>query len=771
MDLPVISQEQNNIINLLKDNKNIVVDSVAGSGKTTTNLYIAKSFPHFNILLLTYNAKLKIETREKIDKLGITNLETHSYHSFCVKYYNNKCYTDYEIKKIINTNTKTKKKLNYDIIILDEAQDITDLYYELICKIYSDNNKNAQICLLGDRFQSIYDFNNADPRFIIYAEQIFNFNNLLWNKCQLSQSYRITKEMADFINICLMNSNRIKSNKITNNKPTYIICNTFDSSDKSPQFIELKKYLDMGYKPDEIFILASSIKNIKCPVRQFENLIKEKIKDIPIYVPCSDDERLDKDILKNKLVFSTFHQAKGLERKVVIIFGFDDSYFKFYKKDSNPLYCPNEFYVATTRASEHLTLIHDYRNDFFQFININKIKDFCNFNVYKEFEIGEIKNKNYDTSVTDLLKHLPIEILTNCISYLKLDIIKKEDYIIDIPVKINDKYGYENVSDITGTAIPAFFEYTKLNKMTIFEEISKNNKNQVINDTISYIPDTIYNLNEIKLENMKEDELLYISNIYCSKRSGFKFKTYQITNYNWLSNENLKISCERLNKLGITNNAKFEVKYEVENTNENPNLELKNRRLNGYIDCVDGNNIYEFKCVQKLENEHILQLAIYMYLHELEIRKNNKNNNFEIIIKKYKEQINQNNIKIKRLKMKKKINDLLIDNDSINVKINNVISQLENNENNIYNNYYLFNILSDEMIKINCDFNSLKQMIEYLIYSKYKDNKIISDDNFIIKFKDIFNKYSEQLNKDIKITKCKKIKNKKQKPTTNSITI
>ena len=47
------------------------------------------------------------------------------------------------------------------------------------------------------------------------------------------------------------------------------------------------------------------------------------------------------------------------------------------------------------------------------------------------------------------------------------------------------------------------------------------------------------------------------------------------------------------------------------------------------------------------------------------------------------------------------------------------------------------------MIQIKCEFNELKQMIEYLIYSKYKDNKLISDDKFILKFKNIFNKYSE----------------------------
>ncbi len=46
------------------------------------------------------------------------------------------------------------------------------------------------------------------------------------------------------------------------------------------------------------------------------------------------------------------------------------------------------------------------------------------------------------------------------------------------------------------------------------------------------------------------------------------------------------------------------------------------------------------------------------------------------------------------------------------------------------------------MIKIKYEFFKLKQMIEYLIYSKYKDNKLISDNKFILKFNDIYNKYS-----------------------------
>ena len=136
MILPTISIEQNNIIEQLALNNNVVVDSVAGSGKTTSNLHIASFFSNMNILLLTYNSKLKLETREKVQKLGIKNIEVHSYHSFCVKYYNNKCFTDTTIKKIIKNKSKPLKTFNYNLIVLDEGQDINYLYYELIFPIH-----------------------------------------------------------------------------------------------------------------------------------------------------------------------------------------------------------------------------------------------------------------------------------------------------------------------------------------------------------------------------------------------------------------------------------------------------------------------------------------------------------------------------------------------------------------------------------------------------------------------------------------------------------
>ena len=51
---------------IVKTGKNVVVDAVAGTGKTTLILSLAKELIHKNILQMTYNKSLKFEVREKI---------------------------------------------------------------------------------------------------------------------------------------------------------------------------------------------------------------------------------------------------------------------------------------------------------------------------------------------------------------------------------------------------------------------------------------------------------------------------------------------------------------------------------------------------------------------------------------------------------------------------------------------------------------------------------------------------------------------------------
>src|SRR4029078_8299907 len=58
-------------------------------------------------------------------------------------------------------------------------------------------------------------------------------------------------------------------------------------------------------------------------------------------------------------------------------------------------------------------------------------------------------------------------------------------------------------------------------------------------------------------------------------------------------------------------------------------------KLMGSIDCLDGNNVWEFKCVRELNEEHMLQLALYKYILEIEnqnkVRESHKYYLFNIV--------------------------------------------------------------------------------------------------------------------------------------------
>ncbi len=747
MELPKISDEQKKIVKLY-NNYNVIVDSVAGSGKTTTILYIAKKYKNDNILLLTYNKKLKNETRNKVLDLGINNLEVHNYHSFCVKYYKHNCYTDSEILEVLNNKQQLFKNISYNKIILDEAQDITPLYYELICKIYKDNNKNSNICILGDKYQSIYSFNKADERFIIYGNTLFNLNKIKWKNLKLSTSFRITNQMSSFINNCLLNKNRIIANK-NGTKVRYIICNTFGFKGKKPirPIKEIQYYLhELGYSYKDIFILAPSIKGDKSPIRQLSNYLSI-VEKIPIYVPSSDEEKIDEDIIKNKLVFSTFHQVKGLERKVIIIYNFDNSYFKFYKKNSDIYKCPNEIYVAVTRGIEQLSLFHHYHNDYLPFINKSLLNKYCYYE-YDKLNINIRENINDNNiNVTNLTKHLSIDTLNKALKFIDIIEIQKKDKHINIPIKIKENNLYESVSEINGVAIPAYFEYLNTKKMSIYnneylllnnntinnkdyinsdnesldsednktindlfnsDNDTKNNENNenIINDLFNSDNDKNIknkniikkNINEINendiieiknLNNIGPKELLFISNNWCAKNSGYQYKLNQITKYNWLSEKKLNKCCKRLYK-HISPNAIYEQKYLTYNQNE-----LYNRTIVGIIDCIDNNNIWEFKCVEKIKKEHFIQLAFYNYIYL-----------------KYK----QNNI------------------------LNFIINNNNDNNNDIALSFYIFNILDNNIYEIKSDIDKLSEMVKLIIFDKYyKKNKILDvkfiNDNLLIKNK------------------------------------
>jgi DNA polymerase III delta prime subunit len=706
MILPDASAEQSAIVQHLADN-NVVVDSVAGSGKTTTTLHIAKNFLNDKVLLLTYNAALKLDTREKAKILGFTNLEVHSYHSFCYKYYDKLCITDDAIIKMLKSNKGADKKFKYSIVIIDEAQDMTLLYYTLVCKILSQNEDTYRLCVIGDKDQSIYSFNNADQRFITMCDKIMEFNKFPWVPLKLRTSYRITNEMANFINKCVLQEDRMRAVK-NGNKVRYVICDVFaeshyeedDSEDNVPLY-ELKRYLDIGkYTYGDIFVLAPTLRKATTPARKLANLLTKA--NIPVFVPNTDDEKLDEEVIQGKIVFSTYHQSKGCERKVVLVFGFDEFYMTGIAKDSLPHICPNPLYVAITRAQENMTIFHHYNNNYLPFLDIRQLRQYADVKEHIEVKVKKSrKPPEVDTNVTDIIRFLPSDVLSEAREFLEFDVIQEKGERINIPIKTKQGNLTENVSEITGTAIPAYLEF----RYTGSCFIQPTNK-YLMND---YDDDGNIIPNETTEIDLHDPScLLKCANEYCSKQSGYMFKLSQVQNYNWLSIDNLETCITRLEE-HITQNAKFEKLYFHTDTKI-----LYNRKLIGRIDCLDGENVWEFKCVDKMKNEHLIQLGLYAFLVESQQRR-------------FRPAFEANSTENHTMAL---------------LRYFNVVPSTLPVSNHLNKNYFLFNILDNRILKLKTSYDKLCEMTKYIIQKKYMAPVTKTDKDFVKECLQIANRFN-----------------------------
>lgn len=675
----ILSKEQEIITN---SKSNIIVDAVAGSGKTTTILHMGLKYPDKNIFQITYNNMLKREVRKKVNRLCINNMSIHTYHSLAVGYYDQNAFTDEEIKKILLENRALKDNniKPIDILFIDESQDMILDYYNLLKKFISDTKSNPQIIVLGDRYQGIYDFKGADVKFLTLADKIWNKSFI---KLSLSESYRLTNQIGWFVNNVMLGYNRILTNK-SGPPIDYYIANSFEVYKKIGKYIRTIIAFE-NILPSDIFILVPSLKTDDSPYKKLENyLVKYGIK---CTTPSSDDAKLDEKVISNKIVFTTYHQAKGRERKVVILYNFDDSFIDFYSKDintnSNIITCPNILYVGVTRAIHKLILIQDARYKPLRFLNLNKLKSNSYIKIITLDKQNIIKtdiSKNQDIkkiSVTDLVKFISSVTIENLIKLIDTNLfeeLSKPIKQIEIPNKIKIESGntvlWEDVSDLNGLVIPA-----------IYESELKNTTSTIENYVFEKIQDfEIYNnlkkySGKINIPAKSINDFLKIGNIYLSIQNKLHAKLAQIKKYNWLSKPMVK-ECHKLMKM-IGESTKFEISISNCDTDY---LDLSHPifgciHLKGRLDAVTDNDVWEFKCVDSLTIEHKLQIILYYWMW-------NKSNYDNLYGKK---------------------------------------------------NFCLLNIKSGQILKLNYSNNTfiIDEIVEILFNEKYIKKKYINDNEFI----------------------------------------
>ena len=69
--------------------------------------------------------------------------------------------------------------LAFDILVVDEAQDMTHVYFMLLHKFIQDCGRKFQLLVLGDKKQGLYEFKGADIRFLTLAHSCWHNHPLL----------------------------------------------------------------------------------------------------------------------------------------------------------------------------------------------------------------------------------------------------------------------------------------------------------------------------------------------------------------------------------------------------------------------------------------------------------------------------------------------------------------------------------------------------------------------------------------------------------------
>lgn len=302
-----------------------------------------------------------IETEEQY-----TALRQYKYIMDFYNYYKNKLFTPetyifdfsdmiYYANKCINEIGKNNN-LNFEYLIIDEYQDISELRYSLTKKIATRNM--AKVVAVGDDWQSIYAFSGSKIEYIYNFLNYFEGAKLL----KITNTYRNSQQLINYSGTFVMkNEDQIKK-ELSSNKEL-----------KNPiQFI--------GFDPnDEYQVLKKTIREIHKQNKEHNILVlarrKQNIKD------CYKDPEL-KDEIGTKIEYvgyedinidgMTIHKSKGLTADEVIIIGLDDNFpssknnyfwleylFKSFAEEEKIPFAEERrlFYVALTRTKNYVYLL------------------------------------------------------------------------------------------------------------------------------------------------------------------------------------------------------------------------------------------------------------------------------------------------------------------------------------------------------------------------------------------------------------------------------
>jgi hypothetical protein len=632
--LPTPSACQQAVIDQFLQRKSVIVTAVAGAGKSSTLLMLCRAAPRLRFLLLTYNSQLRRETKLAARKYGLGDVvELHTFHSMCRKYYVSSGYTDKIIRTAVEDDLPPKKALNYDVFLLDEQQDCNSLYFSFVRKIVRDNDARCQLVVVGDPRQNIYGYQGADSRFLTLAthREVYGACSSAssWGRCRLVESRRVPQEHAMFVDRCMLRGQGEITSSKPGERPIYCVCNVFERDPvKNAPLQQVMTWLtESKYAYNDVMVLAPSIRR-STPAKQLQEMLSAR--KVPCYVPCGDDVEPCEAAMRGKVVFSTFHQAKGRERSYVVVFGFDASYFEFYDKNAPVDECPNALYVACTRARKSMMLLQSDRKGRLPFLRSELLEHYVTMvddqTQTATATVQDNGNGNRTPiAVTNLIRHLPEEMVERWVDAIPF--VQVSPPCMD-PIDVPNEHqstvrgSVEEVSDYNGSIACMLAEQNVhdarssiLSQLRTADGAILRGKPfagmAVIRERVRAVWSRYMDTSEMSLE-----DTVFLSCVCVDVRNGYTCRTLQLPDFAWWTQEAAARVVEVLEEHGVTPSDAEKVSFEETLSAPAPDDCAHLPEIAGRVDVlIRDDALLEVKFTSQTRPEHKLQLLVYMWLY------------------------------------------------------------------------------------------------------------------------------------------------------------
>jgi len=300
-----LTTTQVEVFNRLKANKNIITTGPAGSGKTIIAKTLAQDFisNKKKVLFLCFNRTLANKIRYDFDR-NETLVDVATFHSFARKIidlYDTNWWKENSTSEDfweLDIPVKLEECLPYfeekfDAIIIDEAQDFKELWFELI---FSLGTQESSKHVFMDEMQDIFGHYTKIPN----QESFIKYN--------LPENCRNTKTIVSYLSEVIS-----KDIKTFSNSPEgeAVVLHSFKNQTEQQKYLldKIKSLTrEQGISTDQILILLNSSKAESC--------LGDTVKAGKVEIKALDNKgRFQRDAVN----YSTINTFKGLEADIVFI--------------------------------------------------------------------------------------------------------------------------------------------------------------------------------------------------------------------------------------------------------------------------------------------------------------------------------------------------------------------------------------------------------------------------------------------------------------------